>query len=359
MLIKESALNKYNRSSFEILNKLTYLTEDEASFKPQTVPIISMDEGAQVVEYDYLKQMMLEAGVDLDQAKAILAEVNGIDSSTIVTVIPEYEVILNPSLMESAGQCVLTPISPDSDAYFFCETMVQLYEETMDESYLSILLEDEKQDFIRKLALELRAGKITRAEQQAAIASWERKERADQEYQQRKKEEKIKNAKERWEAEKERTEEVKRKKKELEEAIKQRKKDHADAKAQSDADLEERRNMSFPRKVIHKIATKWNRQSDFTKSVLKTAATAAGAVGAGGLAMNINNRLQRIRAEAANQPHTWLAKKVAALRSIYLNYLNRARVERAQGRAGIFKKIASKILGVIDFLMRKLQHAVN
>ena len=359
MLIKESALDNINRASFEILNKLTYLTEDEASFKPQTVPIISMDEGAQVVEYDYLKQMMLEAGVDLDQAKSILAEVNDIDPSTIVTVIPEYEVILNPSLMEAAGQCVLTPISPDSDAYFFCETMVSLFEETMDDMFLTILLEDEKQDFITKLMTELRQGKITRDEQRAALASWERKERADEEKRKREKEEKIQDFQNRWQAEKKRGEEAKKKKEELEQAIKDRKKAHEEAKAKSDAEIAKRQNMSFPAKALHAIKRKWMGQTNFTQSVLTKAAAAAGAVGAGGLAMNINNRLQRIRAEAANQPRSWLAKKIAALRSIYSNYLHRARVERAQGRAGIFKKIASKILGVIDFLMRKLQHAVN
>ena len=357
MVIKQTQLDLLQANRvFDILNEATYLTDSEASFRVQMVPIISIDEGNNFVEYGYLKQMMLEVGVDLDEAKDVLAEVHDIDSSSIVTVIPEWELLLNPVLREDVGKLRVTPISPLSDAYFFCETMVSLYEETMDESYLLLLLEDEKQDFIRRLAVD---SKLTAAYRQKAIESWERKEQADKEYQQRKKEEKIQQAKDRLEAEQKRTEEIKKQK----QAVEDRKKQHEAAKKQSDKELAERKakeaNMSFPEKAIHAVKKKWMGQSSFTQSVLKKAAIAAGAVGAGGLAYGINSRLQRIRAEAANQPRTWLAKKIAALRSIYSNYLNRARIEREQGRAGIFKTIASKILGVIDFLMKKLQHAAN
>ena len=350
MVINQNQLEilQANRA-FDILNEATYLTDSEASFRVETVPIISLDEGANLVEYDYLRQMMLEVGVDLDQAKDALAEVNGIDSSSIITVIPECELLLNHVLREDIGNFVVTPISPLSDAYFFCETMVSLYEETMDESYLALLLEDEKQDFIRRLAAD---SKLNAADRQKAIEAWERKEQADKDWQQRKKEEKIQQAKDRLEAEKKRAEEIKK-----------RKEEHEDAKKESDRLMAERKakeaNMSFPEKAIHAVKKKWMGQSNFTQSVLKKAAVAAGVVGAGGLAYGINSRLQRIRTEAANQPRTWLAKKIAALRSIYSNYLNKARMERAQGRAGIFKTIASKILGVIDFLMKKLQHAAN
>lgn len=355
MLIRSIEENPVKKG-LRILDEAAYLTMEEAAINPLTVPIISLYEGSKLVEYEYLKRMMLEVGVDINEAKSVLAEVNDIDPSSIITVIPEYEMLINPYLSEDAGNFVLTSISSDSDAYFFCETIVSLYEETMDESYLALLLEDEKQDFIRRLAMD---SKLTAADRQKAIESWERKEQADKDWQQRKKEEKIQQAKDRLEAEKKRAEEIKKQK----QAIEDRKKQHEAAKKQSDKEMAERKakeaNMSFPEKAIHAVKKKWMGQSNFTQSVLKKAAIAAGAVGAGGLAYGINSRLQRIRAEAANQPRTWLAKKIAALRSIYSNYLNRARMERAQDRAGIFKTIASKILGVIDFLMKKLQHAAN
>lgn len=358
MLIRSIEPNPAKKG-FRILDEAIYLTSEESTMNPLTAPIISLDEGAHLVEYEYLKRMMLEVGVDINEAKMVLAEVNNITPSSIISVIPEYEMLLNPSLREDAGVYVLTPISPESDAYFFCETMVQLYEETMDESYLSILLEDEKQDFITKLMMELRQGKITRAEQQAALASWERKERAVEEKRKRELEEKVQSTKDRWDAEKKRTEDIKKQK----QAIEDRKRQYEDAKKESDRLMTQRKadydNMSLPGKAIHAIKKKWMGQSNANQKALKIAAATAGAVGLGGLAVGINSKIQRIRAEAANQPRTWLAKKISALRSIYLNYLNRARVERAQGKAGIFKKIASKILGVIDFLMRKLQHAVN
>lgn len=61
--------------------------------------------------------------------------------------------------------------------------------------------------------------------------------------------------------------------------------------------------------------------------------------------------------QAQNKPRTWIAKKIAALRSIYSKFMTQA--QRNPQKAGAFKRIAAKILSVIDKLMAKLQHATN
>ena len=70
-------------------------------------------------------------------------------------------------------------------------------------------------------------------------------------------------------------------------------------------------------------------------------------------------QIAHIKAQAANQSKSWISKKIAALRSIYQNYLQKARIAKANGQASIFQKVASKILGVIDYLTAKLQHATE
>lgn len=71
------------------------------------------------------------------------------------------------------------------------------------------------------------------------------------------------------------------------------------------------------------------------------------------------NTLDRLKKEADNAPRTWLAHKVASLRGLYYKWLEKSRTERDLGKAGIFKKVASRILGVIDYLMSKLQKLTN
>jgi len=70
-------------------------------------------------------------------------------------------------------------------------------------------------------------------------------------------------------------------------------------------------------------------------------------------------QIAQIKAQAAHQSKSWISKKIAALRSIYQNYLQKARIAKANGQASIFQKVASKILGVIDYLTAKLQHATE
>lgn len=58
-----------------------------------------------------------------------------------------------------------------------------------------------------------------------------------------------------------------------------------------------------------------------------------------------------------NRPKTWLAKKISALRHSYSRVMKEA--ERNPRKAGFLKRLASKILIVIDKLMSRLQNISN
>ena len=94
-------------------------------------------------------------------------------------------------------------------------------------------------------------------------------------------------------------------------------------------------------------------QNTNNKSGLKTwqkgaiGAGAAAAVGAGIYAYN----------KYRNKPKSVIAKRIAALRGIYRKFMVNA--QRNPQKANIFKRIAAKILSVIDKLMSFMQHATD
>ena len=58
-----------------------------------------------------------------------------------------------------------------------------------------------------------------------------------------------------------------------------------------------------------------------------------------------------------NKPKSVIGKRIAALRNIYRKYMLSA--QKNPSKAGIFKKIAAKILSVIDKLMGYLQNGAE
>ena len=68
---------------------------------------------------------------------------------------------------------------------------------------------------------------------------------------------------------------------------------------------------------------------------------------------------EKATAEAKNKPKTWLAAKIASLRSIYAKLQNKWNMERDKNKAGVLKRIGSVILNAIDKLAFYLQKAAN
>lgn len=365
--------------TFNLLNEAIYLEPDEVSTNPITIPILSLDENAHLVDYDHLKQLVLEDGVyDFEDAKQILAEMNDITLESIVTAIPEYEVILNPSITEAVGSYVITPISTNSDVYEFCEAAVSLYEETGNERYLEyLLLEEVPRELITAIAMDK---SLKPWEKQDAINSLFRKDRKVEA------EKKAKAAAANPPAP--------AKKKEPSAMGSVMKQAMAITQAKADKAAQERAAKSgggdsnnnstslFGKLKQHAGAAK-DEMKAFGKDLKSGAqkegiggkvsgikdaitghkkaagATAAVAIAGTAIGAGIYQRLKRLRAQAENEPKTWLAKKIASLRSIYQNYLQKARIAKSQGQASVFQKVASAILGCIDFLMKKMQNAVG
>ena len=351
--------------AFSILDEATYLTQEESNLNLVTVPVLSLDKGANLVDYDYLKQMVQEAGVDFRQARQAIAEVNGIDVSSLVTVIPDYELLVDPTIREDVGSYVLTPLPPDSDVYAFCEALVSLYEETGDESHLQELLEEVPASLIRALAAD---PTLKPAERHEAIESLKRKDRLEQEKKAQQQQQQSQPGPASIGSGMKRAFQVTQAKFDnLSKAASGGSKGGSAASGGNPSPGIGTRIMGGINAAKNAITGKaaaaknrvqgaWNNQSDSRKKGIKIALATTGGAAVGGA---ILARLKRIRQEAASQPRSWIGKKVSALRSLYTNYLQRARMARSKGQASVFQTIASKILGVIDALMSRLQRVAG
>lgn len=98
---------------------------------------------------------------------------------------------------------------------------------------------------------------------------------------------------------------------------------------------------------------------DFNKEVEKLGKKQAAAQNAADAAENAKSVAEKAVAEAKNKPKTWLAAKIASLRSIYAKLQNKWNMERDKNKAGALKKIGSIILNAIDKLAFYLQKAAN
>lgn len=77
-----------------------------------------------------------------------------------------------------------------------------------------------------------------------------------------------------------------------------------------------------------------------------------------GIKQNIS-MYRHLKKEAEHKPKSWIAKKIASLRKVYEKWLNLAKVERYRDQAGLIKRAATKILEVIDYLLKKLQNKAD
>lgn len=363
----------------DYLDEQVYLTEEESLISPYQIPIISLNE-QNFIHFDYIKQ--LSSDESIESILDTLTETHNLDNLSIA--LPEYELLVNPFLIESNINFELLPISEDSIAYQFCEACIDAFAESGEEEWLGYLLEEKEIEKIFKMNLNAKKA-IEIAKKAGADSNYtdiinnstQRKiyndvlapalEKAKQDAKIRKEAEEEKARKEDEERRIRKYNE--KKKKELAKDITKAPKvgKGRDKSLFNKGYHLARYNIKSTQRDLQKA---WDTGKGFTGTAKELAGAAAkhkgtlaaGAVAVGGAGLALKKFVdyrKRVAWEAKNKPRTWLAKKIASLRSIYQKYLARARAARDKGQASIFQKVASTILGIIDALMKRLQKAVN
>lgn len=318
----------------DTLDECVYLTEEEASIHPQQLPVVTY-EGYPTVHYNFITQLTENYNCSLNDAISMLCETNDIDS--LLITIPDYELLANPDILEENVDFVLLPIPEDSLAYQFCETCIDAFAESGDEGWLELLLNEADVENVRAI---MNDKNLTAEEQQRALDSMSRVDARTS--RPTLTQEKVNQMRQNGEDNLSLFQRGKRTGRRI---------------------INDYKGLGYGLKDAMNQKGIKNKLSAVGKAIGQhKAATAGAALAVGGAGLAIKKYMdyrKRIAWEAKNKPKTWLAKKVASLRSIYQKYLERARYAKDRGQASIFQKVASIILGIIDTLLKKMQHAVN
>ena len=146
MLFTENQLQTPS-NPFTILDEACYLTEEESSIHPLTVSILENQRlGSYLVQFDQIGRLVEESGSDLLSAMVSVAEANEIDVSEMALVINEEEIIANPEILEWTDGIVVSPLSENDFEFIFTNLILEacLDEASMDfdeDELFSILTE--------------------------------------------------------------------------------------------------------------------------------------------------------------------------------------------------------------------------
>lgn len=310
-----------------VLENSVFLNDNIHCFSAKSIPVIELDENVYIIDSMYVDRLASDECITLSEALENISLINTIPSEDLYIAFQEHEMIINPQLATLVENYVIIPISESSPIYTFCETCIEAFVESGDEMWLELLLEEDALDYIHNI---MNDKTMTQAEKMNAVASIRRKNK--------------------WELEAHRR---------LQQAYPNENRFNAnngfENKRFNTKDTLLRKGKRIAGEIGDTI------KNNKGKIALGAVATGAAAFGAKTYIDNKREEerqmeeLRRIEAEMARQPKSVIGKKIASLRRIYSNYLERARAAKDAGQAGIFKKIASAILGVIDKLMARLQ----
>ena len=335
MLFTESDL-RMNGNPMAVLDEATYLDEDEAIIRPQTIPVAENTRiGAYTVRFDDVHRLAESHGASYIDAVVAIAESSGVDPASLKVADDEAEIICNPDIVLALPEngVVVAPLSENSLAFQYVTECLSLWDQMPDtdeadmalaealieDSYLEQFLNEEEgrhadpNDTLWNNIKGAAAGAWNKVKQApGAVADFYTRD--------------FRNAKSNWED----------------------RKDSAEY-------LEKNPNVSDATKKFHqKRVAGFGKDAAISaaKGVGKIAATAA-AVGAAGFGLK---KFYNYVTQADHKPASWISQKIAALRSLYYSWMKKAQ-KGGPGVGAKIKQAAAKLLSIIDALMKKLQHA--
>ena len=331
MLFTESQLSM-GRNPMAVLDEATYLDENEAIIRPQTVPVRENTRiGAYVVDFDDIHRLAENHGIDYIDAVVSVAEASGIDPTALKVAVNEAEIICNPEVVLALPEAgvVVAPISESSLAYQYVTECIDLWsqmpdtdeadmalaEALIDDTYLAQFIHEAEEKKDGPGIMDRIKGAASGAMDSAKsglgkIADFTGASKFGRDF------------------------------------------DHNKKKNLLDQELEGKDNTTRTAKIKANA-------SGLAGAAANNKLFTAGAVGVGVAAVGGAIALgKKILGQADNKPKSWIGQKIASLRSIYQKWMEKAQ----KGGPGIGDKIkqaAAKLLSIIDALMKKMQNAAG
>ena len=338
MLFTESQLNIVNPLS--ILDEAVYLTSSEAKVSPLQLPVTIVSESVALINYEYLNQLMEDYGCSLEEAKIAVQEANQITETNLVMAVQEYQAILHHELVSEDS--VILPISENDEIYQLCENIIC--------DSLDLDSDEEINNFIEANLLAPLDWFINKTDSLGyKVANKIYKKDMEQ------------NDRDQSKALYSYYHNLNKMTSDIHKA---RMADSNNPIARFKYGGKDRREKYLSlsakraRKIIPLVQEKENLARKYDK--IKNRRDFLGDMaGAGirhaawvGMGYGVGEAIKSI-AEYRNKPKSIIAKKIASLRHIYSKYMESA--QKHPEKASIFKKVAAKILSVIDKLLGFLQ----
>lgn len=328
MLFTEHQLNP-SPNPFCILDEAVYLTEEESRRHPQTVPIVENQRiGSGVVGYRDLLSVAEGYDVGLEEALMMVSTYCQIDPSQVVVSIDESDAIEDPSILTEEIPYVISPLSEaDQEAAYTRLVLEALTEEGLafDEELCVHLLTEETYEELTKLLNILQDQRNQRGN---PLTNDEKKE---------------------W----------RRLIRRVHPDLHQNSVDASSSTISSVKGFIQRmggikQNQPPPRRPSSPGgAPGGNGARDAVSAYLNAACKAYAGFAIGALAVKGGMYAYAYK----NRPKSFIAKRIAALRSVYQKMLFDAQVHPE--KAGIIKRAAAIVLSIVDKLMAVLQRAAD
>ena len=351
MLIKESQLI-HKPDILNQLNEAVYLTQEEASLNLSEVPVVVKENGTNLVDYGYINTISEQNGIGLLECIELIKESNGIDNLTIL--VDEGDAI---SMQEAfdPDHMVVRPLSEDSDEVFWCDFVSEAYlnDEINEDVFVEAVLDEEESIAKmvsrhvnrnqRKFDKNMGAAQADFFNNMPTPDRFDNKDSMQIKYDihQKQFEKQIHGIRDKSSKELNRIKAASERLKNY-----RQKKEEQDRKQQEVIRNLEQKQDELNKKYEEELNSESNHQNGGNNSSsLKYGAAAAGAGLAGYLAYK----------QYKNKPKSVIGKRIAALRKVYSKFMKRAQSAKDSGIANKLKKVAAKILSVIDKLLEFLQ----
>lgn len=335
MLFTESQL-QMSGNPIAVLNEATYLDENEAIIRPQTIPVSENTRiGAYTVRFDDVHRLAESHGVDYISAVVAIAESSGIDPAYLKVAVDEAEIIADPDVVLTLPEngVVVAPLSEQNLIYQYVLECINLWNQMpdtdeADQALAEALIND---TYLEQFLTETSTANATSGSNGPSFLS--------------KAGEAIKGG-----ASKVGdffTRDFKKAGQNWNNANKVSDKLLGRRNTQGQIDLDNSTNVKMLKAVGQNVGAAAGHAA---KGVGKIGLT-AGAIG--GVILGAKKLLG-----AKDQPKSVIAQKIASLRKVYQSWMQKA----AKGGPGVgdkLKQAAAKLLSIIDALMAKMQKAAG
>ncbi len=336
MLFTESQL-RMNGNPMAVLNEATYLDENEALIRPQTIPIAENSRiGAYTVRFDDVHRLAESHGVSYIDAVVAIAESSGVDPAHLKVAVDEAEIIADPDVVLSLPEngVVVAPLSEQNLIYKYVLECINLWNQMpdtdeADQALAEALIND---TYLEQFLTEASTANATSGSTNGPsffskageaikggvgkVGDFFTRD--------------FKKAGQNWNN-----------------ANKVSEKLLGRRNTQGQIDLDNSTNVKMLKAAGQNVGAA---AGHAVKGIGKIGLT-AGAIG--GVILGAKKLLG-----AKDQPKSVIAQKIASLRKVYQSWMQKAQ----QGGPGVGDKIkqaAAKLLSIIDALMQKMQHAAG